>query len=77
MELLFDFIIPVALTAILAYKFGGIRAIDRLIKEEERNKWSCPECHLSINSSDVESLVWIWKVHDESTDCPHKWSVAP
>jgi hypothetical protein len=77
MELLLYTIIPVVLTSVCAYKFGGIRAIDLLIKEEEHNKWSCPECHLSINSSDVESLVWIWRVHDESTDCPHKWSVTP
>lgn len=71
-------LLAVGFVAFISYKWGALQESLSAQRQRESSKmaWHCDECGTSALAPDMESMIFVWKIHDENVNCSTKWSVS-
>ncbi len=68
-----------AFVVFVAFKWGQVYEVSRQAAEEEsaRLPWRCEECGTSALAPNMETMLFVWRIHDDFVECTKKWMVYP
>jgi hypothetical protein len=73
--------IQVAIASFVFYSWGKLRAREQRQREDDEYAeqfipWVCDECGWNFVAPDLDTLFFIWLIHDEHIPCEKKWAVT-